>query len=73
MVTLEASDIEFKEVPIAAFEDLEESALQLHLTSGECRHAKDVPLSFLGQPVKCPKCDTGFVAEWGDLTPATGE
>ncbi len=67
LVTLEVSDIEFKSIPAVAFEELDESLLKLHLNCPDCQHAKDVPLEFLGQRVKCPKCQAGFDAEWGEL------
>jgi hypothetical protein len=67
LVTLEVGDIEFPTIPAVAFEELDESLLKLHLICPDCLHTKDVPMEFLGKRVKCPKCQAGFEADWGEL------
>lgn len=69
LVTLEAADIEFRHVPSVTFEDLDEEQLRLTLMCPACEHSKAVPTRFLGQRVKCPRCQTGFFADWGELSP----
>ena len=66
---LEASDIEFKQIPAAAFESLSENAVLLEIACPECEHSKQAPTKFLGQKVKCPRCETQFLADWAKLVP----
>lgn len=69
LVTLQAGDIEFKDVPAAAFESIDEGLLTFRLECGGCGHDKVVPNSLLGEKVKCPKCEYAFQVEWGELAP----
>ena len=72
LTVLEPQDIEFKDVPVEIFVDLvEEGPLRFHIVCVKCSHGKDVPIKFLGQQVRCPKCEHNFTAEWG--TPVVPE
>ena len=65
LTMLEAQDIEFKEVPTERFANLE--SLRFVITCPECEHGNDVPKKYLGQNVRCPKCQSDFEASWGAL------
>jgi hypothetical protein len=68
LTLLEPQDIEFKDAPLEVFiEVIEDSPLRFHIECPSCKHGKDVPTKFLGQNVKCPKCDHEFNAAWGTL------
>lgn len=69
LVTLQPSDIEFKRVPAAIFEDLDVSKIELTIACPECEHTKVAPTDFLGKKVKCPKCQELFSADWAELRP----
>ncbi|MBX3424435.1 MAG: AAA family ATPase [Pirellulales bacterium] len=68
--TLEPADLQFERVPAEEFARLDDPSLRFHLSCGKCEHGKDVPLKFLGQSVKCPKCENQFIAEWGEAVRA---
>ncbi len=71
---LEPQDVEFKDVPLEAFVEVtEESALRFHIACPSCKHGKDVPTKYLGQQVRCPKCEHNFSADWGTLVPKAEE
>ncbi len=74
LTTLEPEDIEFKKVPGEVFDDLaSDDTLRFHIECPECDFVKDVPPNFLGQSVRCPKCDHDFKAEWGSLVKKSAE
>ncbi len=69
---LEPQDIEFKSVPLEVFvEVVDQSSLRFHIECPVCKHGKDVPTPFLGQKVRCPKCEHVFSAAWGTLVADT--
>ena len=66
--TLEPEDIEFKKVPSDIFDNLAtDKAIRFHIECPECDFSKDVPPAFLGESLRCPKCEHDFKAEWGTL------
>jgi len=68
LTTLEPEDIEFKKVPSEIFDDLAaDDTLRFHIECSQCDFVKDVPPNFLGQSLRCPKCEHDFKAEWGSL------
>lgn len=68
LTTLEPEDIEFKKVPADVFEELtDDDSLRFHIECPKCDFGKDVPHGFLGQSVRCPKCEHDFQADWGSL------
>lgn len=67
LVTLEADDIEFQKIPGEQLEILRRPALELHIECPKCRLSKRAPHTFLGERVRCPRCEQCFVAEWGEL------
>ena len=63
---LESTDLEFEKIPNEVFEDLKnESKLRFHIECPHCNFAKDVSQKFLGQSVRCPKCNLDFTIYWG--------
>ncbi len=69
LTTLEAEDIEFKKVPSDVFErSADDESLRFHIECPECDFGKDVPHTFLGKRVRCPKCEHDFHADWGSIT-----
>ncbi len=74
LTTLEPEDIEFKKVPLEVFEEaLSEDSLRFHIKCTNCDFSKDVPKEFLGQSVRCPKCEHDFAAEWGSIVEKAAE
>ncbi len=72
LTTLEPEDIEFKKIPSKVFDDLTtDESLRFHIQCPHCDFGKDVPPPFLGQSVRCPKCEHDFKAEWGSLVQET--
>jgi SpoVK/Ycf46/Vps4 family AAA+-type ATPase len=72
LTTLEVEDIEFERPPADLFapwtkKPPDTDTLRFHIECGECQYAKDVPLRFLGQTVKCPRCQHQFLADWGEV------
>lgn len=66
--TLAPEDIGFPGVPSEAFEGLKAGEkLRVLIRCAHCQHGKDVPFSYLGRRVRCPKCKTNFMADWGEL------
>ena len=69
LTTIEAEDVELKQVPEKAFDQLsDDKAPRFRISCPQCEHGKDVPYAFLGQRVRCPKCEADFEAAWGSLT-----
>ena len=72
LCTLDPDDIEFEDCPPEAFAPLTDASLRFHIECPACQHGKDVPLKFLGQKVRCPKCKKDFEAAWGAVVAAKG-
>jgi hypothetical protein len=68
LTTLEPEDIEFRKIPGEVFETLANNEqLRFHIECPECDFGKEVPDEFLGQSIRCPKCEHDFDALWGSL------
>jgi hypothetical protein len=63
---LEADDIEFDGLPADFALDATDGGARFRIACPGCSHASDAPGSFLGEKVRCPKCERNFVAEWGE-------
>ena len=68
LTTLEVADIALDEIPAAYWDDVNQQPLQFLISCQGCQDVTQVPASFLGRKVRCKKCDTRFVAEWGEPT-----
>ena len=66
---LDPDDLAFKDCPADELAPSSNGEAAFRIVCCLCQHEKDVPESFLGQKLKCPKCQTEFAAEWGELTP----
>ena len=68
LTTLEATDIEFTNLRAELFENLpEDESLRFHIECPQCDFTKDIAQAYLGQSVRCPKCEHDFSADWGAL------
>jgi SpoVK/Ycf46/Vps4 family AAA+-type ATPase len=65
--TLQPEDIEFEDTPPEALAPLADENLRFHIECPNCDHGKDVPQKFLGEKVRCPKCNEEFAAAWGAI------
>lgn len=70
---LEAADIDYGDVPAGIFKPMEENDCRIHIACDKCEHEKDVPASFLGKKVVCPKCKQQQHVEWGTLVCGEGD
>ncbi|NOY42598.1 MAG: AAA family ATPase [Planctomycetes bacterium] len=68
LVLLTPEDIEFTDVPEEVFANLASNeTLRFRICCPSCTHGKDAPQRFLGQQVRCPKCEHSFSADWAEL------
>ena len=65
--TLLPEDIEFEDIPAEALAPLTDEKLKFSIECPKCDHDKDVPQKFLGEKVRCPKCNEEFTAAWGEI------
>ena len=65
--TLLPEDVEFEDAPPEALAPLADENLRFHIECPKCDHGKDVPQKFLGEKVRCPKCNEEFAAAWGAI------
>jgi hypothetical protein len=67
LMRLEADDLRMADVSsellLSARDD---ERWRFRVTCSKCSRGSKCPGSFLGRPVKCPKCEQDFVAEWGE-------
>jgi uncharacterized tellurite resistance protein B-like protein len=67
LMLLDAADIEFEGLPADhSFDTADDGPWRFRITCPDCSHLSKAPGSFLGQKVRCPKCQQDFAAEWGD-------
>ena len=62
------ADIALDEIPATYWDDVNQKPIQFSISCQGCQDVTQVPASFLGRKVRCKKCDTRFVAEWGEPT-----
>lgn len=68
--TLQPEDVEFEDTPAEALAPLTDEKLKFSIECPKCDHDKDVPQKFLGEKVRCPKCNEEFTAAWGEIAEA---
>ena len=67
LMLLEAEDIEISGLPDDAKLDAsDDGPWRFRVVCPKCGHASKSRGSFLGKKVRCPKCQTDFVADWGE-------
>jgi SpoVK/Ycf46/Vps4 family AAA+-type ATPase len=66
LTTLHESDVALDEIPGSYWNELDHERVQFSITCQGCQDVTQVPSNFLGRKVRCKKCDTRFVAEWGE-------
>jgi hypothetical protein len=67
LMLLEMDDIEFNGLPAESHLDAKSSGeWRFHVVCPKCLHESKAPGMFLGKRVRCPKCQTDFLAEWGE-------
>ena len=66
LMLLKGSDLAFESLPEGTDLAADDHHWRFHVGCPECHHASDVPGSYLGRRVRCPKCQRDFVAEWGE-------
>jgi hypothetical protein len=71
LATLEPPDVVVPDCPPEALAPAQDGKLRFHLVCPHCQHGKDAPQKYLGQTVKCPKCQQEFAADWGEPVAAT--
>lgn len=64
LTVLHSQDVEFSKVPDSIFDNLKEQ--QFTVTCPGCENASRVPTRFLGNRVRCNRCQHRFTAEWGN-------
>jgi hypothetical protein len=67
LMRLHCEDIEFRDLPADALLDhSDDGPWRFRVACPRCSHVSNVRGSFLGQKVRCPKCQQDFRAEWGE-------
>ncbi len=66
LITIQADDIEIDGVPREHLKRLDEGNVQFSITCQGCHETTQVPVKYLGKKVRCKRCSTRFVAEWGE-------
>jgi SpoVK/Ycf46/Vps4 family AAA+-type ATPase len=67
LVLLHAEDIEFRNFPSdTSLDHSDDGPWRFRITCPSCSHVNNARGSFLGQKVRCPKCQQNFRAEWGE-------
>jgi hypothetical protein len=73
LVLLEADDIEFTGLPPKLSLESEDDRLRFRVLCPGCGNESKARGTFLGQKVRCNKCQHEFVAEWGEVVIAQHE
>jgi hypothetical protein len=71
LMLLEASDLVFEGLSAEVDLTVDDGRWRFHVGCPKCHHASDVPGSYLGRRVRCPKCKHKFVADWGEPVAAS--
>jgi hypothetical protein len=71
LTRLDAADIEFTSLPADWTPVPDGDEPRFRVECPNCTHTSNARGSFLGQKVRCPKCQHDFVANWGEAVQAT--
>jgi hypothetical protein len=67
LMLLESDDVEFKDLPQGTkLEAADDGPWRFRFVCRACGHTSKSRGSYLGQKVRCPKCEHDFVADWGE-------
>lgn len=67
LMLFEAEDVEFKELPKGLpLEATDDGPWRFRILCPTCGQTSKSRGSYLGQKVRCPKCEADFIAEWGE-------
>ncbi len=66
LMLLKDTDLVFEGLPEGTDLTADDRHWQFHVGCPQCHHASNVPGSYLGRRVRCPKCRRDFIAEWGE-------
>jgi SpoVK/Ycf46/Vps4 family AAA+-type ATPase len=70
LTTLQAEDIVIEGVPVEHWQRLDEGIVQFSIACQGCQETTQVPAKYLGRKVRCKRCNSRFIAEWGEPTGA---
>jgi hypothetical protein len=73
LMLLEAADIEFTGLSSEASLNIADENLQFCIACPGCTQTSSVPARFLGQKVRCRKCQHRFLAEWGEVVASASD
>jgi hypothetical protein len=68
LMRLEADDIHFDGLSSELL-TTDGDARRFRCTCPGCKHESKAKAAFLGEKVRCPKCQHDFLAEWGEVWP----
>lgn len=71
LMLLKLDDIQIDGLPPDVTLDPDDTRWRFHVACPGCGHASKARGSFLGQKVRCPKCQHDFLADWGEPILAT--
>ncbi len=66
LTTIEAQDIVLEDVPNNHWDQVAGEAVQFLIECRGCKDSTNIPAKYLGRKVRCKRCETRFVAEWGE-------
>ena len=72
LMLLKDVDLVFEGLPEGTDLVADDHRWLFHVGCPQCHHASNVPGSYLGRSVRCPKCQRDFVAEWGEPVATNG-
>jgi SpoVK/Ycf46/Vps4 family AAA+-type ATPase len=66
LTTLQPDDVQIEELSPEFWEPLEKGEVQFTIRCEGCGDTTEAPPKYLGRKVRCKRCQTKFVAAWGD-------
>jgi SpoVK/Ycf46/Vps4 family AAA+-type ATPase len=67
LMLLDSEDVEFKDLPKGlSLEAADDGPWRFRILCPACGQTSKSRGSYLGQKVRCPKCEADFIAEWGE-------
>lgn len=66
LTTIRPEDLQIDELPADFWQPLDAGQVQFEIVCEGCGDSTEVPSKYLGRKVRCKKCETRFVAAWGN-------